>query len=55
MLVLMEHFILLFSRIQYHLKYFKIVNETTPNMHDSILKFYKTKFYFVSLVVYEMK
>jgi hypothetical protein len=39
----------------YYLKYFKTVNETTPKIHDFILKFHNTKFYIVMLVVYEIK
>jgi hypothetical protein len=51
----MEYFILLFPRISYHLKYFETINETSPKLHDFILKFHNTKFYVVSLVVYVMK
>jgi hypothetical protein len=40
-----------------HLKCFKtaIANEIVPKMHDFILEFYNTKFYFISLVLYGMK
>jgi hypothetical protein len=38
-----------------HLKYFETANETNHKIHDFILKFYNTKFYFVLLVVYRMK
>jgi hypothetical protein len=51
----MEDFILLFLKISCHLKYFKTVNKTTHKIHDFILEFYNTKFYFISLVVYGMK
>jgi hypothetical protein len=51
----MEDFILLFSEISCHLKYFETVNKTTHKIHDFILEFYNTKFYFISLVFYEMK
>jgi hypothetical protein len=54
-LVSTEDFILLFSIISCHLKYFKIVHKTTYKMHDSILEFYNTEFYFILLVVYGMK
>jgi hypothetical protein len=51
----MEDFISLFLRITCHLKYFEIINETTPKMHDFILEFHNIKLYFVSLVIYGMK
>jgi hypothetical protein len=38
-----------------HLQYFKIVNETSPKMHDFILEFHITKFYIDPLVVYKIK
>jgi hypothetical protein len=44
----MEDFISLFSKMSYHIKCFKTVNETTPKM------FHNTKFYVVTLIVYEM-
>jgi hypothetical protein len=50
----MEDFISLFPSMSCHLKCFETVNETTK-MHDFILRFHNTKFYFVSLVVYGMK
>jgi hypothetical protein len=37
-----------------HIKYFEIINETTTKIHDFILEFYNTKFYFISLVIYVM-
>jgi hypothetical protein len=46
------HCVILMS---YHLKYFEIVNQTISQMHDFILEFYNTKYYFVLLLVYEMK
>jgi hypothetical protein len=55
MLVPMEDFISLFSRMSCHLKYFEILNETTTKMHDFILEFHSTKFYFVLLVFYGIK
>jgi hypothetical protein len=51
----MEDLILLIPSMPYHLKCFQTVNETTPKMHDFILEFHNIKFYFISLVVYEMK
>jgi hypothetical protein len=48
----MEDFIVLFSNMSCHLKYFKT---TITKMHDFILEFYKNKLYFISLVVYGMK
>jgi hypothetical protein len=45
-LVPMEDF---FPRMTCHLKYFETVDETIPKMHDFILEFYNTKFYFVSM------
>jgi hypothetical protein len=51
----MEDFILLFLRMTYHLKYFKTINEIILKIYDIILVFHNTKFYFVSLMVYEMK
>jgi hypothetical protein len=51
----MVDFILLFSNMSCYLKYFKTVNKTTSKMHDFILEFHNNKFYFVSLVVYEIK
>jgi hypothetical protein len=53
-LVPMECFSLLFLIVPCHLNYFKTTNEIST-MHDFILKFYSTKFYFVSLVINEMK
>jgi hypothetical protein len=46
---------LLFLILPCHLNHFKPTNETTSTMHDFILKFHNTKFYFVSLVSNEMK
>jgi hypothetical protein len=54
-LLLMEYFILLFSRISYHQKYFKTINETTHKTPDFILEFYNTIFYIIPLVIYEIK
>jgi hypothetical protein len=53
--LLMVDFILLFSNMSCYLKYFKTVNKTTSKMHDFILEFHNNKFYFVSLVFYEIK
>jgi hypothetical protein len=50
-----EDFIWLLSRMSYYLKLFENVDETTPEIHDFILKFDNTKFYFISSVVYVMK
>jgi hypothetical protein len=46
----MNDFILLFSRMSYHLKCFEIANETIHKLHDFILEFYNNKFYFISLI-----
>jgi hypothetical protein len=51
----LEDFISVFPSMPCHLKCFETVNKTTPKIHDFILKFHNTKFYFVLLVVYEMK
>jgi hypothetical protein len=51
----MDDFISLFLTMPFHLKCFKTVNETTLKIRDFIVEFYSTKFYFVLLVVYEMK
>jgi hypothetical protein len=51
----MEDFISLFLSMPYHLKCFETTNETTPKIHDFILEFHNTKFYFVSLVIYMIK
>jgi hypothetical protein len=51
----MECFILLFPIVTCHLNHFETTNEITSIMHGFILKFYSTKFYFVSLVINEMK
>jgi hypothetical protein len=50
-----QDFISLFPRMSCDKKCFETVNETTPKMHDFILKFYNTKFYVVPSVVYVMK
>jgi hypothetical protein len=47
------HFIV--SKDICHLKCFETVDETTPKIYDFILKFHSTKFYVVSLVIYEIK
>jgi hypothetical protein len=51
----MDDFILLFSSMSCHLKCFEITNKIMHKMHDFILEFYNIKFYFISLVVYEIK
>jgi hypothetical protein len=51
----MEYFISLFLKMSCHQKCFTTVNEIIPKIHDFILVFYNTKFYVVSLIVYEMK
>jgi hypothetical protein len=47
----MKDFILLFSRMICHLKYFKTVNKITPKIHDFILEFHNTKLYVILLIV----
>ena len=51
----MKDFILLFSKVSCHLKYFEIKNETNSIMHGFIMEFHNVKIYFVSLVGYAMK
>jgi hypothetical protein len=55
MLVPMEYFILLFPIMSFHLNHFETTNKIISTMHGFILKFYNTKFYFISLVINEMK
>jgi hypothetical protein len=50
-----EDFISLFQIMLCHLKYFETVNKIILKIHDFIIEFHNIKFYFVSLVVYEMK
>jgi hypothetical protein len=51
----MEDFILFFPCMTCHQKCFETTNETTSKIHDLILEFHNTKFYFILLIVYEMK
>jgi uncharacterized protein YutD len=51
----MEDFVLLFPRMTRHLKCFKTTEEKISKMHDFILEFHNTKFYFVLSVVNGIK
>jgi hypothetical protein len=49
-LLIMKNFILLVLRMSC-----QTTNETIPKIHNFILKFHNVKFYFISVVVYEIK
>jgi hypothetical protein len=51
----MEDFISLFISMLCHLKCIETTNEKTSKIYYFILEFHNTKFYFVLLVLYEMK
>jgi hypothetical protein len=51
----MEDFISLFLRMTCDVKYFEIINKTTPKIHYFILEFHNIKLYYIILVVYRIK
>jgi hypothetical protein len=53
--LIMEDFILLFSNMLCHLKYFKTTNETIFKMHDFILEFHSILFCFMGCLCDEIK